>query len=124
MPTTGAPFEVLMTPIWSAKKDGSLSRADALRRQIEQAAERLKAKALEERPLIKELHGLAGLGYYFSLTDRAPTSGEYKYLTQGIIRVGNLDVTFTILTNDDQKKVVSDTLMMLKKAVHKSDEAI
>lgn len=114
----GSPFEVLITPIWSFEKDGSLSNTEAVRSQVEQAAEKLKSQALEQEILIKELVGLSGSGYCFSVTDRAPAPGEYKYMTQGIIRVGNLNVTFTILTNYGQKKVVSDALTMLKSAVH------
>ena len=67
-----------------------------------------------------ELQGTAGKGFYFCATDRAPKPGEYKYLTQGTIRVGELLVTFTILTNDGQAGVVSGAMMMLKTARHKS----
>ena len=63
-----------------------------------------------------EFSGRSGPGYCFSATDRAPQPGEYKYLTQGIVRVGELSVTFTILTNDGQEAVVKQALEALKGA--------
>jgi hypothetical protein len=63
-----------------------------------------------------EFQGRSGPGFYFSATDRAPKPGEYKFLTQGIVRVGELSVTFTILTNDGQEAVVKQALEALKGA--------
>jgi hypothetical protein len=57
-----------------------------------------------------------GPGFYFSATDRAPKPDEYKFLTQGVVRVGELSVTFTILTNDGQDAVVKQALDALKSA--------
>ena len=49
-----------------------------------------------------ESKGKTGLGYYFSITDEAPSikAGEYRYMTQGGIPVGNLLVMFTIFSNE------------------------
>jgi hypothetical protein len=55
-------------------------------------------------------------GFYFAATDRAPKPDEYKFLTQGVVRVGELSVTFTILTNDGQDAVVKQALDALKGA--------
>ncbi|HEY7676568.1 MAG TPA: hypothetical protein VIG69_05830, partial [Candidatus Methylomirabilis sp.] len=67
---------------------------------------------------VRELQGVAARGYYFSATDRAPKPGEYKFMTQGMLRVGSLLVTFTILTNDGQGNIVADALAMLRSARH------
>ena len=68
--------------------------------------------------LIKELKGPSAIGYYFSVTERSPKPGEYKYMTQGMLRVGELVPTFTILTNDGAESVVADSLAMLQGAIH------
>jgi hypothetical protein len=52
------------------------------------------------------------------VTDKAPNPGEYKYLTQGMLRVSELVVSFSILTNDGQEQVREDALALLKSAVH------
>jgi hypothetical protein len=46
------------------------------------------------RHIAQDLKGVTGLGFYFFATDRAPGPGEYKYLTQGIVRVGEISLAF------------------------------
>lgn len=113
----GAPFQVLITPIWPAKKDMPLTEEEGIRQLVLQAAELAQSQSVEETIELKKLDGSSGPGYYFSVTDRAPRPGEYKYMTQGIVRVSNLVVTFTILTNDGQENIVADAIAMLKSAV-------
>jgi hypothetical protein len=57
---------------------------------------------VEKELKFRELKGKTGLGHYFSITDKAPAikAGEYKYMTQGGIPVGNLLVMFTIFSNE------------------------
>jgi hypothetical protein len=57
-------------------------------------------QAVEKAVTIQELRGKQTVGYYYSLTDRAPPPGEYKYITQGELLVGELLTTFTILHQD------------------------
>jgi len=117
-PGIGKPFEILITPIWPASKEKQPMSSEKLKQLVQQEAERAKSQAVEKTVPTQELRGSSGMGYYFSVTDRAPGPEEYKFMTQGMIRVGNLTVTFTILTNDGQEKVVTDALSMLKIAVH------
>ena len=119
----GKPFDVLMTPIWPPKKDTSPLSAERMRQQVEQVLEHAKPQAVEKMIEVRELRGPVNLGYYFSATDRAPGPGEYKYMTQGMTRVGDLLVTFTILTNDGQGDIVNDALTMLKSAMHVNNNA-
>jgi hypothetical protein len=67
---------------------------------------------------VEQLTGAPGPGYYFSATDREPKPGEFKYLTQGMLLVGDVIVAFSILTNDAQEKVRDQALAMLKSASH------
>ena len=81
-------------------------------------AQGAKAQAVERDLPIIEFQGRSGPGFYFSATDRAPKPGEFKSLTQGIVRVGELAVTFTILTNEGQDPIVKQAIDALKGAVH------
>ena len=114
----GAPFEVVVAPIWPSEKDLPLTEEEGIRALVLQTAEVAQPEAVEEKIEIKKLDGLSGPGYYFSVTDRAPRPGEYKYMTKGMIRVGDLLVSFTILTNDNQRDIVTDAIAMLKSAVY------
>ena len=116
--SSGPPFEILLTTIWPATRDRPAQSREALRKQVERAAENAKSQAVEAEPRVMEFQGRSGEGFYFSATDRAPKPGEYRFLTQGILRVGELTVTFTILTNDGQEHIVKQAIELLKSAAH------
>ncbi|MEW6330662.1 MAG: hypothetical protein AB1560_04290 [Pseudomonadota bacterium] len=117
-PKSGNRFEILITPIWSASKGASLPNSEKIKELVQQASEQAKLQSVEKNLYLRELKGASGNGYYFSATDRAPEPEGYKYMTQGTIRVGDLMVMFTLLTNDGQEKVINDALSMLKSAIH------
>lgn len=119
-PPSGESFKILITPIWPIPKDRPPQSGDEMRAGVERAAQGLKPRAVETELPIVEFPGRSGAGFYFSATDRAPQPGEYKYLTQGIVRIGELSVTFTILTNDGQEAVVKQALEALKGASQES----
>jgi hypothetical protein len=114
----GKAFDVLVTPIWRARPEVPVATKEALRQSVQRAADEAKAQALEQTIPLIELTGASGPGFYFSVTDKAPNPGEYKYLTQGLLRVGELAVSFSILTNDGQEQVREDALTLLKSALH------
>jgi hypothetical protein len=117
-PASGDQFQILITPFWKTREDApSLSDKDA-RQMVQRAADNAQPNAVEKTLKIIELQGSSGRGYYFSATDKAPEPGSYKFLTQGILAVGELAVTFTILTKDGQGDVAGAALTMLKGAIH------
>lgn len=117
---TGPAFEVLITPIWFAR--GATKSFD-LRDQVAKAAKNAETQSVEPSIVVKDFSGASEPGYYFSATDRAPKPGEYKYMTQGMIRAGGVVLTFTVLTNDGQAEVVKAALEMLRTAHHAGGDA-
>jgi hypothetical protein len=117
-PREGAPFQVVLTPVARQKAGGSADTAIQMRHNVQQAADKVKPSALEQYLAVEELKGASGPGYYFSATDREPKPGEFKYLTQGMLLVGDVVVSFSILTNGAQEKVKDQALAMLKSASH------
>lgn len=117
-PETGNAFAMLMTPVWPSKKEISSPTVQKIKELVQESAERVKPQSVEHVINVVELTGTSGKGYYFSATDRAPKPGEYKYLTQGILAVGELTVTFTILTNDSQGEIARDALTVVREAKH------
>ena len=61
------------------------------------------------------------MGYYFSITDKAPSikAGEYKYMTQGGVPVGDLLVMFTIFSNERDSADVPIAREIIANAVQK-----
>ena len=115
-PREGAAFQVLLTPITRPRPEVPVPSAEQIRDSVQRAADKVKPQAVEQYLPVEELTGAKGPGYYFSATDKAPAPEEFKYLTQGMLLVGELAVTFSILTNDGQEKVREAALAMLKSA--------
>ncbi len=117
-PREGAPFEIFITPEWVDQPDESVPDAETLRARVRSTAERMRDQAAEENLEIRRLQGASGVGFYFAATDRASQPEEFKYMNEGALQVGDLTITFTILTNDGQDAVVEEAFAMLKSAVH------
>jgi hypothetical protein len=117
-PRDGAPFEVLVTPVARQKPGGSADTVIQMRHNVQQAADKVKKSAVEHYLAVDALTGAPGPGYYFSATDAEPKPGEFKYLSRGMLLVGDVVVSFTILTNDGQEKAKEQALAMLKSASH------
>lgn len=117
-PATGKPFQVLITPIWKPRPDIPTPSKEALRENVQRAADELKSERIENKIKLVEIQGKTGPGFYYSATDKAPKPDEFKFLTQGRIMVSELMVTFAILTNDGQQQVVRDALTMIRGATH------
>jgi hypothetical protein len=116
-PSSGPPFRFLVSFLWTMTKKGAGYRLpEDDRAFVAQAATRAKGRAVEEELPVVEFKGRSGPGYYFSSTDRIATPEEFKLLTEGVVQVDGVSVTFTILTNPGQEDVVKRALAILKAA--------
>ncbi|MDH4189875.1 MAG: hypothetical protein OEW21_06695 [Betaproteobacteria bacterium] len=113
-PASGEKFAVLITPGWAPQADAPKLTRDALRRRVAAAAGRVRTQAVEHELAVHSFGGTDGFGAYFSATDRAPLPGEYRFMTQGMLSLADLRVSFTILTNDGQESVVAQAISILK----------
>jgi len=117
-PKAGNPFDILISPIVFRDNDTNSLNAKDIRRCVQAGIDVIKDRAVEKEVKVKELNSSTGPGYCYTVTDRAPKPGEYKYMTSGIVRVGDLAVSFTVLTNDGQQKIIDQALAMLRSAIH------
>jgi hypothetical protein len=113
-PTTGGQFEVLITPLWSATSALSQPSREALRGFIGRAVQAARPRAVEPELPIVDLAGPGIVGAYFSATDRQPEPDGYKHMTQGILALADLRVTFTVLANGDATPIAEKALDMLR----------
>ena len=114
-PAEGKAFMVAVIPAQAGDGKRAPSRQE-LRTEVEQMAGAIRPFAVESDIKVKEFAGAAGPGFQFFATDSAPAAGEFKYMTRGKLKVGDVSVTFTILTNDGQEAVIRSALTMLKSA--------
>ncbi|ULA62895.1 MAG: conserved exported protein of unknown function [Nitrospira sp.] len=120
VPERGTAFRALLTPIWSDRSGAVLPVASDIRKKVEQAAAQAKTQALEPDVVVQEMTGATGLGYYYAVTDRAAKPGEFKRMKQGMLRVGDLLVSFTILFQDASDPAVQQATAMLEGASHRT----
>ena len=121
-PTQGEAFEVLMTFRWNARQDPSVKEAQFLRSIAARAAEMAAAQATEKSLPIQRMPIKSGEMFFFSATDKAPRPGEYKFMTQGSMLIGDIAGTFTILTNDTNTSVAIDAMNVIRTAVFAADQ--
>ncbi len=121
-PRSGAKFVISVTVDWPMASAQKMPDDNAIRSEVAAAAVSAESQSVEGALPLQEIAGVDGRGFYFTATDRAPKPGEAKYLTQGIIRAGEISLAFTVLTNDGQESVVRAALEMLRTAVHHKDD--
>ena len=111
-------FLIFLTAIDPSMETVAAASDASIRKQVERSAKSAEASSVEKKLEVMEIRGASGRGYYFFATDPSPKPGTWKYMTQGIIRVGELAISFTILTNEGQSGVINDALRMLRNAKH------
>jgi hypothetical protein len=115
-PRQGAPFKVFVIPIGTANP--GTDTAIQMRAAVQQQADKVKPQAAEPILTAEEFKGAPGQGYFFSATDPAPKPNEFKFLSQGMLLVGEVVLGFGVLTNDGQESVKEQAFSMLKSAKH------
>jgi len=115
-PASGDDFQVLVTVLWSNKGEPDFNSQSKVRAFVEKDGEKLLPNTVETKILLQEIKGVNNIGYYFSITDKAPNPGEYRYMNRGAIGVGNLLLNATILHRVKESESVKDALSMLREA--------
>lgn len=122
-PAKGLAFRVLVTPIWpAADAPAGYNSSANIRALVEDSARQVAPGAVEPTVDVGPIGGVTG--YYFFATDRSlvgrtPPAGEYRHLAQGMMAVGDLLCTFTILSNDPASPVTDMALQMMRTAAHR-----
>ena len=116
-PGQGRPFLVSLTPAPQTATGKPPATKEELRKSVMELADGIHLFAVEKDIKVNEFAGSAGPGFYFFATDAAPGPGEFKFMNRGMLKVGDVTVTFTILTNEGQDGIVRAALEMLKGAV-------
>lgn len=117
-----SPFLVKITPMWALPGvKGDITSPKVIHDLVSNAARAAESQALEGHPEIMKVGSGQG-GYYFHATDKAPQPGEFKYMAQGAVQVGELLCTFTVLTDSAKPMVTNQALNMLSHALLRPNE--
>lgn len=115
-PAKGNDFQVMITVMWGKTGEQGFNSQDNVRTLVEKDGQTLLPNISETKIVLTEIKGVSPSGYYFSVTDKAPDPGEYRYMTRGSIGVGNLLLNFTILHRVRDAQSVRDALAILREA--------
>ena len=115
-PAVGKDFEVLITVLWDTAGEQDFNSPAKVRTLVENDGQKILPKSVENRLVVQQIRGINNIGYFFSLTDKAPNPGEFRYITRGGIAVGNLLLNVTILYRVKDSQSVKDALSMLREA--------
>jgi len=113
-PATGNDFEVTMMVLWGKKEEPDFNRSEKVKTFLEIEGEKLLTRIVETKIVLNEIKGITHTGYYFSVTDKNPEPGEYRYMTRAGIGVGSLLLQATVLHRVKESGAVKDTLSMLR----------
>lgn len=115
-PARGNDFQVLITVLWDTLGEQDFNSPVKVRTLVEKDGQNFLSKSVENRLVVKQMRGINTIGYFFSLTDKAPAPREFRYITRGGMAVGNLLLNVTILYRVEDSQPLKDALSMLREA--------
>ena len=115
-PAKGNDFQVMITVLWGKTGEQDFNSREKVRTSVERDGQKLLPNISETKIVLTEIKGVSNSGYYFSVTDKAPNPGEYRYMTRGAIGVGNLFLNLTIFYRVKDSQSVRDALSILREA--------
>ena len=121
-PDSKEPSKIMITVLKTPEEDENYNSSEHILDLVKKSGLELLPRSLETEVEVYELKGKSSIGYYYTLTDKAPRPEEYTYATQGGIGVGDLLLMFTILTNEGGNEVVEEALKMLEDAQEQIEE--
>ncbi len=113
-PKSGDEFYCWITILWPKDGETGFNHPDRIKSFVKQEGDTLLDRAVEPRLLLQELQGSHSIGYFFTLTDKSPKRGEFRYMTRGAIGVGNLLLWFTHLYHKKESPSLKEVLHMLQ----------
>jgi hypothetical protein len=118
-PESGDDFRILITPLWHAEGDPDFNSKNNLKSAVTIEGEKALEQSVESELKVKEIKGEQAYGYYFMLTDKSlvgkeRSAGNYKYLLNSFIGVGDLLVLVTALYHEPDDMFKDRVIDMLE----------
>jgi hypothetical protein len=68
-----AVLAIHVTPMWDPGREKDFNSSERILKLLQDGGTKLLSEAVEEELRFRELKGKTGVGYYFSITDKAPS---------------------------------------------------
>ncbi|MCG8378769.1 MAG: hypothetical protein MI865_04750 [Proteobacteria bacterium] len=114
----GEIFQLNMSVLWDDGYQRNVTSSEFIYSLVKQTGEAILSQSDESELILSEIKGAGGKGYLFDLTDSQAGQGEYKYLTQGALSVGEVVLVFSLFSNDEESLLRDAMLKSVKSAQH------
>jgi hypothetical protein len=111
-------FDLQVTSVWLDSSKLAKTNGDSIRKNMQRAGNGLLSHSIEKTVTLREIHGNTSVGWCFTLTDRNPGPGEFRFLTQGAFLTGEVLSAFTVLHRDMNTPEVATALEAFSNASH------
>lgn len=113
---------LLVTILWSPQNDPEFTKPEAVKAAIQRASAEIQETAVQSSLPINEVRGKSSLGYWFWATDKHPAPGEYEYMANGALPLGDVIMDFTILTHAAPPESLTTALGVVKNATRSAGQ--
>ena len=108
-----------ITAFWNLENRDDFNTLSQLKSSTLEMGNSLLSGAVETETTLSEIEGKSSHGYYFTVTDAAPKAGEYQFMRQGFVAVGNLQLVFTLLSHEKSSGDILSALAIFENASKK-----
>ena len=114
-------FILLLTALEPDKASAKLLDEEGIKLLVTMQGAEMLPTAVETELKLLRVEGGAGVGYFYVLTDRREVlpEGEYRYVCQGVMAVGRLSLSVTLLTHRPTEDLMRAFFRLLKGATEK-----
>ena len=112
-------FQFNLSMLWDDGFKRDIRDPENIKALVTNVGEGILESSVESELVLIPISGVDGQGYYFKLSDKAEKPGEYKYLTQGALSVGEVLLVFSLFTYGPDKQLQNMALEMMQTAIHK-----
>ena len=118
-PEKGDDFKIFITPFWHDKGDPDFNSKNNLMSNIKVEGTDLLEQSVESELEIKEITGKEAYGYYFIFTDKSLVGkersvGNYEYLLNSFMGVGDLLVAVAVLYHEPNDVFIDKVIKILE----------
>jgi len=109
-------FEALISILPPPREIADFNSPAKLRAIADAQVKQMLTTSKETSVELEELKGASASGFVYTLTDKAPAPGSYEYMTGGVVGVGDLILSATMLMHERNPPQRAVALEMLASA--------
>lgn len=109
----------LVSAVWKPSNPTETFPGPFVQETVKSSKTRALETSAETDVQVQQINGPTASGAYFSVTDKKATpepDDDYRYMTQGMVSLGVVALTFTLLSDSNDPGLVTQSLEIIKGA--------